>query len=387
VTRFRGAACTLFCLGAADVCAEGAPIFEIGVGTAWNSNLFFTPQDEVSTASAVADLVTGYSIERETSRYDLTADGHYQPYEDDALSPSSAVGIGLAMLKEREYGSSRFSVSYRNESSLIDAFDNDGRFVDDERLETLRAGMQHSFELGEANTLVIHTGVERVGYYDTPNDILRNDYDFTNGAMEWEHQAGERMTWGVGVVATRYTSEGDVVENEVVTYGPIVSLRREVDDTFRYSAEISLRKSDTDAELFGFIERNDGGTEYYGSLEMQKDLERGRWSLLLLRQVQPLSNARQQIRDQATVSFGYELSERSSLTVGLTALEDQSNNDSLDDARRAFASDVSYVRELSETMSLAVGYRYGLQESDPNAVEARANTVWLSLRRVTGHAG
>jgi hypothetical protein len=360
----------------------------LGLGTQYDSNVFLVADDEIASASAVLQLGSGYRWQGEVTTFDLAADGRYQRYEETSLSDATAAGVSASLDRQHQRGATRARVSFRNESSLLNAFNDDGKFVGDERQSTGSASLRNMFQLNETNAIVTALEGSRVHYIDTPPDVQRDDYDVTGGTTRWERQVSERATVGVGVVGTWYKSDGRLFTNEVTTFGPELSLEYEFGETLAGSFEASYRKSDGKAEYLGFIEQHDGGANYYGRAALTKLFDRGYVNVEASRTVQPDSNGRQEIRDQVTIGFARELSERSTLRGGAAALRSAPHNEgsvgAAQDRRDAVAADLSFDHELAERLVVSTAYRYVWQDTDADDTEARGQTVSATLRWTFG---
>ncbi|NJN52446.1 MAG: hypothetical protein HC809_12505 [Gammaproteobacteria bacterium] len=148
--------------------SEVEPTFGVGLGTGWDSNLFFSPSDEVAVGSASSEVDIGLVQVRDTSRLRLAIDGRYQKYDDSNVSAATVLGSTAQFDLERERGVSSVLASYHDSSSLINAFDQDGQFVGDERRQTAIGSARHSYELDDVNTIVVSADWSQVRFEDTP---------------------------------------------------------------------------------------------------------------------------------------------------------------------------------------------------------------------------
>lgn len=374
----------------ADEGAAGGSHLDLRLGTQYDSNVFFVARNEVASASAVAELASGYRWQGELTGIDLALNARYQPYEDSNLSAASALEMAATIDREHEYGSTRARVAYRDESALINAFDNQGRFVGDSREQTASASLRRVFEISESETFVALLDGSRVTFVDTPPDSQQDDYDFATGTGQWEWQISERMTFGAGIVGSWYSSDGRRFSNEVTTAGPAVTMRYELDETMSGFVDLSYRLSDSQVVYLGSISDSDSGSNYYGRAGITKRFERGNASFEAGRTVQPGSSGRQETRDQIAVAFARELTERGTLHVGATALsstaDGQGSVATADDRRHAFAGDIGIDYELSEHVTVTGGYRYLWQNTDAQDTDAHGQTVSMTLRWVLGGA-
>lgn len=370
-----------------DVAKEGLH-FDAGVGTQYDSNVFFVADHEVDTASAVAELSSGYRWQGELTGVEVALDGRYQPYEDSSLEAASAVGVAVTLDREHEFGNTRMLVSYRDESSLINAFNDDGKFVGDERQHTAATSFSRSFEMSETSSIVAHVDGSRVTYENTPPDVQRDDYDFATGSTQWEWHPGEQTTFGAGLVGSWYSSDGRRFSNEVTTFGPLLSLRHEFSESTSASLEGSYRRSRADAQFFGFINQQDTGGNYYGRAAVTRQFEQGYFAVEASRSVSPGSSGRQDIRDELVLRVVRELTERAMLRGGAVALKSapHSQGSVADDGdkRTAFAGDIGVDYTLAERMTLSAGYRYLWQDTDAPNTDAHAQTVMVTLRWAFG---
>jgi hypothetical protein len=361
---------------------------DVGVGTQYDSNVFFVKGDEISSASAIAQLETGYRWQGDLTGLDLALDGRYQQYSENSLTAASSIGVSMMLDREHEFGNTRASVSYSDASSLIDSFDNNGKFVGDQRQHTASAAVQRLFEISETNSIVASLDGSRVKFVDTPAGVRQDDYDFATGATRWEWQYGERVTFGAGVVGSWYNSDGRNFTNEVTTVGPALSMRYEIGESITGSVEASYRRSDTKLVYFGSIEQHDAGANYYGRAGIAKQFERGSLSLDVSRNIQPNSNGRQNIRDEITAGFGRELSERTTLRSWVTALKEEPENQgsvgAANDRRTAFAGEFDVDYAFAERLTGSVGYRYQWQDTDAPDTDVSGQTVMMTLRWVMG---
>ncbi len=366
---------------------DGARL-NLGVGTQYDSNVFFVSDDEVASASAVAELSSGYRWQGELTGLDLALDGRYQPYEDQSLEAASAIGVSATLDREHEFGNTRVRIAYRDESSLINAFNDDGRFVGDERQDTASASLARLFEISESGSIVTQLEGSRVTYENTPPDVQRDDYDFATGSTQWEWHSSERATFGAGVVGSWYSSDGKRFTNEVRTFGPSLSVRYELGESTSGTLEGSYRRSDSKAVFFGLIEQHDTGGNYYGRAGLTRQFERGYLALDASRSVQPGSSGRQDIRDQVTVSVVRELSDRMTFRGSAVALKSAPHSEGSvaddGDKRTAFAGDLGVDYTIAERATLSAGYRYLWQDTDAADTDAQAQTVTMTLRWAFG---
>jgi hypothetical protein len=230
----------------------------------------------------------------------------------------------------------------------------------------------------------VGTDAERVRYHDTPDDVLREDYEFVTGDVRRQWASDERTIWGLGLVASVYTSEGAFIDNEVTTVGPMLSVQHELTPTTTIAADVSWRRSRSEYELFGLVDGDEDGDDYFGSGRIERQFERGYLSVEANRSVQPSSNGRQEIRDRATIAFGVEVSERTRLRGSGTALRDRATADEDRNERRALASDVVIEHALGERTTLIAGFRYLWQDTDSADRDATGQSVILTLYRAFG---
>src|SRR5262245_22568147 len=370
---------------AGNAADESGGRLNVDVGTQYDSNVFFVTNDEVSSASAVAQLGSGYRWQGDVTGLDLSINGRYQQYSEESLSAASAIGAAVTLDRDHEFGSTRVAISYSDASSLINAFDNNGKFVGDQREHVASASVQRLFEMSETNSVVASLQGARVKYVDTPEGVRQDDYDFASGSGQWEWQYDERLTFGAGVVGSWYKSDGNEgFSNEVTTFGPALSMRYELGESTSGTLEFSYRGSESKTVYFGFFEQHDAGADYYGHARVVKHFERGYLTLDAGRTVQPGSSGRQDIRDELTTGFGRELTERATFHGSATWLKNAPNNQgsvgSASDRRTAFAGDLGVDYALGERLMLSCGYRYLWQNSDAPDSDARAQTVMLTLR-------
>jgi opacity protein-like surface antigen len=373
---------------ASDAVDQTGAHVDVRLGTQYDSNVFFVARDEVASASAVTELTSGYRWQGELTGLDLSLDGRYQPYEDQSLSAATAIEVAATLDREHEYGNTRARIAFRDESALINALDNQGKFVGDERQDTASGSLRRRFEISETSSFVTTLEGSRVTYVNTPPGVRQDDYDFATGAGEWQWQSGERTTFGAGVVGSWYSSDGNQFTNEVRTAGPALSMSYELGETTSGYVDVSYRRSDSKAVYFGFIQQHDAGSDYYGRAGVTKRFERGYLSLDAGRTVQPGSSGRQEIRDEVTASFSREITERVTLHGGATALKSAPNAQgsvaAANDRRTAFAGDVGVDYELAANVTLSGAYRYLRQNTDAPDTDARAQTVMMTLRWTLG---
>lgn len=359
------------------------PHVSVAVGGQYDTNVFFVPDDEIASASTVAEAVAGYRWQGELTGLDVAVDGRYQQYAEQSLPAASAFRVSATLDREHEFGSTRASVSFRDTSALINALDNNGKFVGDERQKTASSSVRRIFEINETNAIVTTLAGSRVTYVDTPPGVRQDDYDFATAASQWEWQYGERVTLGAGVVGSWYKSNGEVFTNEVTTIGPALTLQYELGESTAGSFEFSYRRSDGEAVYFGFLEQHDTGGNYYGRAGISREFDRANVSLDASRSVQPGSNGRQEIRDEVTASFVREMSDRVTLRGAATALESAPDNEGSigapGDRRTAFAGDVRMDVQFGEHVSVSAGYRYLWQNADGPDTEAQAHTLSVTL--------
>jgi opacity protein-like surface antigen len=300
------------------------------------------------------------------------------------LSAASAIGVSATLDREHEFGSTRARLSYRDESSLIDAFDDDGRFVGDERQEILSGSLRRVVQTDETNAFVVMLEGSQVQYVDTPIDVQHDDYDFATGAAQWERQWGERATIGAGIVGSWYNSDGENFTNEVTTVGPAVSLDWQLSDAVTGTFEFSYRRSNGKVVYFGVVDQREGSGNYFGRARLDRQFERGSMSIEASRSVQPGSNGRQEVRDQVSFGFVRELSDRATLHSSALALKSAPySEDSIgaaNDRRTAFAGDIGLDWAMAEHLTVSAGYRYLWQDGDADDSEARGQTVMTTLR-------
>ncbi|NJN52445.1 MAG: hypothetical protein HC809_12500 [Gammaproteobacteria bacterium] len=206
----------------------------------------------------------------------------------------------------------------------------------------------------------------------------------TNGGVQWERRTSERASVGLGVVSTWYSSSGPTFTNDVVTVGPALTLRYELSQTLSCVAEASYRQRTSDQVFFDVVELTDTSEDYFGSLRVEREFERGFLQIEASRNLLPGSSGQQEIRDRASVALGYELSARTSMHLSGIVLRDRADQSVRDDERRGFAGDASINRELSERLAFNAAYRYLWQDGSDDDNEARGHSVVIGLTWVIG---
>ena len=350
-------------------------------GAAYESNIFLTSSDPVSSASATTRLDSGISVEGDTTKVAVSVDGQYQRYDDGGLTDASSIDVQTALTKEHEYGETRIGIGYTNASSLINAFETNGKFVGDQRQEIVSGSLSRRFDVSETTSLTADVDASRVTYSNTPAGVFTEDYDFASGSAMWQCELSERAKVGFGAVGSWYSAAQGAFDNRATTYGPAVSIDYELNDRTSAFAEISYRTTNTQTQ-FGPFDSDSSGSDYFGHVDLKRAFDSGGVALSLRRSVQPNSNGQQDIRDEAGVMFSHDVSETLSARGGATYIRDRSQQTSSDD-RDGFAGDLALDWTLSEATHLSLAYRYLWQREGGDA--ANAHTIMLSLtRRVAG---
>ena len=350
-------------------------------GAAYESNVFLTSSDPVSSASATTRLDSGVSVEGETTKLAVSVGGQYQRYDDGGLTDSSSIDVQAALTKEHEYGETRIGFGYTNQSSLIDAFETNGKFVGDQRQEIASGSLSRRFDLSETTSLTAGVDASHVTYSNTPTGVFTEDYDFASGSAMWQCELSERTKVGFGAVGSWYSAGQGAFDNRATTLGPAVSLGYELNDRTSAFAEFSYRVTKTQTE-FGPFDSDSSGSDFFGHVDLKRSFDTGGVTVSLRRSVQPNSNGQQDIRDEAGVAFSREFTETLSARGGATYIRDRSQQTSSDD-RDGFAGDLALDWTLSEATHVSLAYRYLWQHE--GGADANAHTIMLSLtRRVAG---
>ena len=348
---------------------------------AYESNIFLTPDNPVSSASATTHLASGVSVAGETTTLTASLDGQYQRYDDGGLTDARSIALHTALTQEHEYGETSVEVGYSNASSLINAFETNGKFVGDQRQQTVSVSFARRFDLSETSALVTAVDASRVTYSDTPTGVFTEDYDFAGSSVMWQHELTERLKLGFGAVGSWYSAGSGSLDNRATTIGPAVSMDYEIDDRSAAFAEFSYRVTHTQTQV-GPFDFDSSGADYFGHLDLRRSFDSGSASVSVRRSVQPDSNGQQDIRDEAGVYVAHDLSETLSVHGGATYLRDRSQQTSAND-RDGFAGDVALDWTLGAATHLSVAYRYLWQRE--NGDSANAHTMMLSLtRRIAG---
>jgi hypothetical protein len=354
---------------------------DITGSAAYESNVFLTSKDAIASSSATSRLDSGASWQGEINTLAVSFSGEYQRFDDSALTPATSVGVQTTLTHEHEYGETRIGLGYADESSLLDAFEQDGKFVGDERQQTLSGSLSRRFDLSEATSLLSSVDVAHVTYTNTPNGVFRENYDFANGSTMCRTELSESLTLGFGAVASWYGADSSGFNNTVTTVGPAVSADYEFNDHLSMFAEVSYRITDTQTRIHTF-QVDSSGNDYFGHVELKRRFDRGSVALSARRSVEPGSNGQQDIRDEFGVSFENELTERMTLRGGAAYIDNRSDQTSSGD-RTAFAGDVALDWTMSEHTHATLAYRFLWQ--DESGAQASGNTVTLSLtRRIAG---
>jgi hypothetical protein len=347
----------------------------------YQSNVFLTSKNAIATSSATSRLDSGTSWQGELDTLTASLDGQYQRFDDSALTPATSVGVQTSWAHEHEYGETRVGLGYSDASSLLDAFEEDGKFVGDERQQTLSGSLSRRFDLSETTSLLSSVDVAHATYTNTPQGVFRENYDFANGSAMWRSEMSQRLILGFGAVGSWYGADSSGFSNTVTTVGPAVSADYELNDRLSLFAEVSYRITDTQTRIHTF-EIDSTGNDYFGHVDLKRQFDWGSVALSARRSVEPGSNGQQDIRDEIGLFFENELTERMTLRGGATYIDNRSDQTGSGD-RTAFAGDLSLDWTISQRTHATMAYRF--QWQDESGAQASGNTVMLSLtRRIAG---
>lgn len=164
------------------------------------------------------------------------------------------------------------------------------------------------------------------------------------------------------------------------------------DSTDSYSVYLELAKDVTDTTQL-FVRAGASSVDYvdeFGSVKERSsfsggvggkwELERSRLLLEINRYVDPTEGGQLVSRTQARGRLDYQLSERTSLNMGLRVVDTSAGSEVVDFVGRSFTTaELGLSRKLAPAWTAFVKYEYRQRDNDSSARKATSNAVSLGV--------
>lgn len=360
----------------------------IGVGFLTNDNATLSPvRDLESSISGIAgDLGVEITYESPLTSFALTPSVTRESYDDSDFDATNSFlnlrwnrtgqrfQFGLRgdvrdqVIRDGEFTDVDFDV---DEPGEIPVDDSGLTFSNNNRLRVLLEP-QWRYQLGQRTTVALSYRYTDTTFDDN-NQIEFND--FSEGILTG--QLGYDLTERDNLAIEAYSRNSDFDNGRDISGAGVgLGYRRQLSETSRI--EVLLGVDSTEADIGN--DQNNG----VGSFSFVRDFETGRLLASYRRVVAASGGGIVSVRDQFDLNGVRELSERTSVSLGLRAystdaLEDQ--NDSFD-ARDSLQFRARLQWRATRAFLIELDYRYNTLDRDSFESEADANrfSVWFRYK-------
>lgn len=379
----RTAACIAICVFLLHASATTAAIesaFDLSTQVEYEDNPQLLPDEQ---AESVWRSVTTprYRLSRLEDTWSLAFSGdvRVQRSSNDQLSfDREDPTANLAFIRQSEAGELNMSVGFAQASTRITELEDSNLLIRDGTRETLSGSMEWRGVLSAVSAYGLTWSAQDVTFEDSPLVDFRSQ----TGGISYQRQLSELTTVSLVGRATRFdpqgTSVGGVnsVQQDILYGGLGVSYQLSqrwstqlnggvVDVTFGDDQPSTVQSPDTGIDSAALLDDSDGNWNVDGTINYKG--ERANWSLTVARQTNASGLGQAVTADSVSSSAGFQLSERSRLSLSLGW---RNNRDVVDNESRN--AQIAWARTINQSWSWQASYQYreqrGVNEADSNSV-------------------
>ena len=354
-----------YCFFAATVHANEVNISgDIRSDTSYIDNYFFDSRNISETQEKIsASVAAENNSEQYKNRFSATVNGFLYLRNDELNTYNFNLAYDFETFTERnQYG---FSYAYSEASDRGSQIDNDQK-VTDSTQKASDVSANWNSQLSELAALETNVSYKDVSYSDN------GGIDYTNTTLSsfLNYQINPISSLSTGVYTYLYKPDKGLI-NEVFHYSVIIGGSYQFSEKWSLNGKSSFGRTSTDyAGFLGLSDSIERSRQYIADLNYEAEVYK--ITLSGSRLEEPSNEGDIQTTDQLGLNYTRELSERRSLSAGLSWRQTEDNNLSkvFDTKTNNYTFNLSMNWKVKENFTSRIFYQYRLKDERSDDVDS-----------------